>query len=342
MVTLPEIATLWIGGQLSWLEQLCLKSFADAGHRITLYSYSPIDNIPPGVIAGDAEDIYPGTPLLRHARTGSPAIHADMWRLHLLAKTDAIWVDADMYCYRPFDFDKPHVFGWEKPGLVCNAVLGLPRNSPTLLGLLDFFKDEYAIAPWLKPAQREELQREKDAGTPVHMTAQNWGFTGPASVTHFLMQTGEIEHAEPVEAFYPVGFPDRNKMIISRHNDWVDAHITPQTRGVHFWARRMKPRLEEKENNSPRRGSFMDTLLKKHEINPAAAQIPAKKKPQDDKLDLPEFKAMIGLAALKDDTSIDKLCREHLVEKQFVKRCRDTIAERAATLFVSPDSPENH
>ena len=31
MAKLPEIASLWIGGQLTWLEQLCLKSFADAG-----------------------------------------------------------------------------------------------------------------------------------------------------------------------------------------------------------------------------------------------------------------------------------------------------------------------
>jgi len=335
MTALPDIATLWIGGRLSWLEQLCLKSFVDAGHRITLYSYSTIDNIPPGVMAGDASDIYPGDPMLRHARTGSPAIHADMWRLHLLAKTDAIWVDADMYCYRPFAFDSPHVYGWEKPGLVCNAVLGLPRESPTLLGLLAFFEDKYAIAPWLKPEQQAELQREKDGGTPVHMTAQTWGFTGPASVTHFLVQTGEIAHAAPADTFYPIGFPDRNKMIISKHNDWVDAHLTPQTRGVHFWARRMKPRLEEQENNTPRRGSFMDVLIKKHGIDPGAAPIAPKKKPVDDKLDGPAFQAMIGLKALRDETGIDKLCREHLVEKQFVKRCRDVIADKAVTLFQS-------
>lgn len=335
MTALPEIATLWIGGRLSWLEQLCLKSFADAGHKITLYSYSPIDNIPPGVLAGDANDIYPGEPMLRHARTGSPAIHADMWRLHLLAKTDAIWVDADMYCHRPFAFESPYVYGWEKPGLVCNAVLGLPKDSRTLSGLLTFFEDEYAIAPWLQTEQQAELQREKDAGTPVHMTEQNWGFTGPASVTYFLQQTGEIDHAAPVEAFYPISFPDRNKMIVSRHNDWVDTQLTEKTYGIHFWARRMKPRLQEKENNTPRRGSLLDNLLAKHDIDPSAAPIPAKSKPVDAKLKDPEFQAMIGLAALRGDTGIDKLCREHLLEKQFVKKCRDVIAQKAVTLFQS-------
>ena len=64
MADLPKIASLWIGGDLSWLEQLCLKSFADAGHQITLYSYAPISNLPEGVLAGDANEIYPGEPML--------------------------------------------------------------------------------------------------------------------------------------------------------------------------------------------------------------------------------------------------------------------------------------
>lgn len=332
MNDLPRIASLWIGGRLSWLEQLCLKSFADHGHHVTLYSYSPIDNLPDGVHAADAEDIYPAEPMLRHVRTGSPAIHADMWRLHLLLKTDCIWVDADMYCYRPFDFKTPYVFGWEKPGLVCNAVLGLPRDSKTLTGLLDFFKDEYAIAPWLKPWQQRELEEERDAGNPVHMTAQDWGFTGPASVTYFLNETGEIEHAEPETAFYPISFPDRNHMILSRFK--IEERLTERTRGVHFWARRMKPRLEEKENNTPRRGSFMDGLIAKHGIDPAAAPIPAKVKVSNAPTDDPEFKAMIGLGALKGEASITKLCRDHLVDKQFVKSCRNTILDNAAKLFA--------
>ncbi|MCT4608678.1 MAG: hypothetical protein N4A70_05675 [Pelagimonas sp.] len=276
MANLPEIASLWIGGRLSWLEQLCLKSFADAGHHTTLYSYSPIPNVPNGVHVADAEEIFPQHPMLRHARTGSPAIHADMWRLHLLKKTDKIWVDADMYCYRPFAYDSPFVFGWEKPGLVCNAVLGLPKESQTLNGLLEFFKDEYPIAPWLRPWQQRELKEKRDAGTPVHMTEQAWGFTGPASVTYFLQRTGEIQHAHPESAFYPIDFKNRNKMILTRKRGFVDEALKPDTCGVHFWARRMKPRLQENENNRPRPNSFMDTLLSKHEIDPDAAPIPPK------------------------------------------------------------------
>lgn len=271
MSSLPKIASLWIGPRLSWFEQLCLVSFVHAGHDVTLYSYQPIENVPDGINVADAADIYPGEPMLRHVRTGSPAIHADMWRLALLKQTDKIWVDTDLICLRPFDFDTPHIYGWEKPGLVCNAVLGLPCGSAALGLLLDFFRDEYAIAPWLKPWQQRELQAAKDAGNPVHMTAQDWGFTGPASVTWALQQTGEIDHARPETAFYPIPFKERNHMIKSRHD--IDGRLSVDTYAVHLWARRMKPRLEEKEGNRPRRGSWLDRQIKAHGIDPAAAPI---------------------------------------------------------------------
>lgn len=277
MSTLPEIASLWIGPRLSWFEQLCLKSFVHAGHRVTLYSYQPIENLPEGVEPGDANAIYPGEPMLRHARTGSPAIHADMWRLALLKSTRKIWVDTDLICLRPFDFHAEHVFGWEKPGLVCNAVLGLPSDSATLNGLIEFFQDPFAIAPWLKRWQRNELQAARDAGNPVHMTEQNWGFTGPASVTWYLQETGEIEHALAEEAFYPIPFKDRNHMILSRHD--ITDRLTADTYAVHLWARRMKPRLEEKENNRPRRGSWLHQQIKIHGINTEDAPILPRAKP---------------------------------------------------------------
>ena len=331
MTRLPDIASLWIGDRLSWLEQLCLKSFADAGHRVRLYSYAGIDNLPEGVLAGDANDIFPGEPMYRHAKNGSPAIHADLFRLNLLARTESIWVDADMYCLRPFDLGTPFVFGWEKPGQICNAVLGLPPDSKTLRSLLTFFEDEYAIAPWLKPWQRAELMAARDAGTPLHMTQQPWGFTGPASVTHFLQETGEIAHAQPQEAFYPVSFKDRNHLIQSKFHP--EDRMTDATYGVHFWARRMKPRLEEKEHNRPRRGSFMDKLLERHGIDPKLAPIPGKPKPETAREDDPVFRAEVALAAVREEADIDTLARRYLVEPDFVIACRDRMLKDAHLVF---------
>ncbi len=332
MSKLPEIASLWIGDHLSWLEQLCLKSFADIGHHTTLYSYSHIDNLPDNIHQVSAEEIYPSEPMLRHVRTGSPAIHADMFRLNMLKKTNKIWVDADMYCYRPFDFKTKWVFGWEKPGLVCNAVLGLPKNSKALSMMMNFFEDEYAIGPWLRPWQQRELEIERDAGNPVHFTAQNWGFTGPTAVTHFLQKSGEIKHARKEQAFYPVAFKNRNRIILSKPNVEQD-DLTEDTYGVHFWARRMKPRLEEKENNWPRVGSFMRGLLEKHGINPDDAPIPARKKTDEALLKGPEFCANLAIEGLRAKISVSSMSRKYLVDEQFINECVAKLVNAAPDIF---------
>ena len=264
MRPLKDIASLWIGDRLSWLEQLCLKSFADAGHRVTLYSYDPIDNLPECVNAGDAREIYAPDTVLRHKRTGSPAIHADVWRLHLLAKTDQVWVDADVYCKRAFDAVGDHIFGWEKPGLVCNAVLQLPRSSAALSQLLDFFAEAE------RSATSDGAQGE--ARSDVPLSEMKWGATGPGALTQALNDTGEISFAAAQDVYYPVSFRDRNKMLLSRFD--IEVWLTEDTRAVHFWARRLKPRLAEKLDNTPRRGSYLDGLLKKHDISTSGAPIP--------------------------------------------------------------------
>ncbi len=54
---LPEIKTLWIGGDLSRLERVCLASFIAHGHKVTLYTYGDVGNIPKGVVLEDANKI---------------------------------------------------------------------------------------------------------------------------------------------------------------------------------------------------------------------------------------------------------------------------------------------
>lgn len=332
MAKLPEIASLWIGGNLSWVEQLCLKSFADHGHHITLYSYQPIDNLPAGVHAGDAAEIFPAEPMYRHAVTGSPAIHADLWRLNLLKKTQKIWVDTDVLCYRPFDFTRQTVFGWEKKDLVCNAVLGLPKNSRALKLLMDFFEDPYAIGPWLKPRQIEALEAERDAGRPVHMTEQEWGFTGPGAVTWFLKQSGEIKYAASEKAFYPISFIDRNWLILSRFTP--EESFTDETRGVHLWARRMKPRLLEQENNKPRRGSFLHRMLDQHELRPKDAPIPERQAKFEGGPDDPRFRAMLAIEALRDKEPIRQLAKNNNVEPKDIRKWRAQLVNSASKLFL--------
>ena len=54
----PEIATFW-HGPLDALRTLCLRSQVAAGHKVTVYSFEPLAQLPEGVGNAEAEAILP-------------------------------------------------------------------------------------------------------------------------------------------------------------------------------------------------------------------------------------------------------------------------------------------
>ena len=158
MVKEYRVGALWIGGSLSYLEQLCLKSVVDAGQHIVLYTYEGVTNAPEGVELADANTILPQTGFLRHTRTGSPALHSDLFRYHMLAQhDDLIWADTDAYCVRPFASTTGHFYAWESKHGLNGGVLGLPRDSATLAALLELTSDEFAIPEWFDDAEKARM-----------------------------------------------------------------------------------------------------------------------------------------------------------------------------------------
>ena len=272
-----RIAALWIGGDLSFLEQLCLKSFVDAGHHVTLYRYEPVGHVPEGVEMRDAAEILPmGNPLL-HERTGSPAVHADLFRYHLMAKCDrTIWADTDAYCVKPFRSNNGHFHGIENPKhrRINNGVLALPQDSATLAALLDFTSDIHSIPPWLPQEERARLEALREAGTPLHAGQMQWGTWGPRALTHFLHATGEARFSFPQEVLYPVPFKERVLML--RPGCDLSGFITDNTVSIHFYGRRMRARLLEKHGGIPKPRSLIGKLLRQHGIEPTLAPIPAR------------------------------------------------------------------
>jgi len=274
-----QIAALWIGGSLSFLEQLCLKSFVDSGHSVRLYHYEPIDNAPQGVELADANAILPQTGFLRHERTGSPALHSDLFRYHMLAKSDrTIWADTDAYCVKPFQSATGHFYAWESDTGINGGVLGLPKDSETLARLLAFTSDEFAIPSWYGAEYQKDLEEKRAAGMPLHAGEMPWGVWGPHALTHFLKETGEVRHALPRVALYPFAYEDRRLML--RPGLDPRPYVTDETYSIHFYGRRMRSRILLKDNGIPRPRSVIGQLLKKHGIDPASA--PIRGKPLED------------------------------------------------------------
>ena len=268
-----EVGTLWIGGSLSWMEQLCLKSFVDRGQLITLFSYEPIPNVPAGVILRDGREVLETDTFLKYEKKDSFALFADLFRLHMIARNPGmIWVDTDVYCLRPMTYDEDHVMGFELPGgaRVNNAVLGLPADGPLLQAMLNYTSDVHAIPPFVKGRLQDDYRAAAAAGRPVHVSQQPWGVWGPMMITHFTHALGLAGKVQPLDAFYPVTFPDRLKFL--RPAAVAEAMITPRTTALHLWASN-KRELGLRHHGLPPVGSYLHKLLVLHQISAEAAPI---------------------------------------------------------------------
>ncbi|TCP59909.1 hypothetical protein EV663_1144 [Rhodovulum bhavnagarense] len=278
MARIREVGSLWIGGALSWMEQLCLKSFVDRGQRITLFSYEPLPNVPEGVICRDGREIIDTDNFIKYEKKDSYALFADLFRLHMIRKCPGmIWVDTDVYCWRPLDYDSDYVMGYELPGeyRVNNAVLGLPADSDMLRQMLDFTEDRFSIAPFLPERLRADYSDAHDAGRPVHVSQQPWGVWGPLMVTHFVHALGLADKVQPIDAFYPVDF--RERTLFLKDAARAEARITPRTTALHLWASN-KRQLGKRHDGLPPKGSFLARLVDKQGINPAESPIKSRGK----------------------------------------------------------------
>lgn len=297
-----QIAQLWIGGNLSYMEQLCAASFRDAGHHVKMYTYGDVGNIPDGIEIADANEIMTLDTVIAHKRTGSPAPQADKWRYNMLAKCDhTIWADTDAYCVKPFISKNGHFHGWESARHINNGVVGLPKDSEALAGLIDFTSDEYAIPDWFDEDLKTEMRKKKTAGNPVHVGEQSWGVWGPQALTHFLHKTGEQKHAMPIESLFPVSFKKRRLML--KPNMDLSEYITDNTLSIHFWGRRMRMRIIEREGGEPDPDSLIGKLLTKHKIVPSDAPLP-KKNPHKSKEEAPTTKIVMPAKTAKSGTNL--------------------------------------
>lgn len=234
-----HVASLWIGGALSALDRICLRSFVVQGHAVTLFHYFPLENVPEDITCVDAREVYDNDDILIH-KNGSPAMHADIFRLHLLAKTDMAWVDTDMYCLRPFD-NAPFLIPWEVENAVTNCVLRLPKDSAALSYMREFVTNPYPIPPWVRPAKRRELIAAAEMGKPVHVSQQLFTTLGPRLLKYALNQSGEIAHAVPPHVYLPLPSTKHRFAVKAKFRDVILNDLCQKdTKGVHMWSTNLR------------------------------------------------------------------------------------------------------
>src|SRR4051812_44012710 len=98
------------------MEQLAIRSFLHHGHEFRLYTYQPVENLPPGTVELDAAEILPASAIFESASHKTFAGFSNFFRYKLLLEKGGWWVDSDVVCLVPFDFPTPYVFAQEYCG----------------------------------------------------------------------------------------------------------------------------------------------------------------------------------------------------------------------------------
>ncbi|WP_420584698.1 hypothetical protein [Ruegeria sp.] len=268
---LPTIASFWFGSDLSWLEALCIQSYLDRGHPFVLYTAHPVNGIPKGVEERPASDIlWPAPFELRAEDRLGVAVFSDIFRLHLMQKTDFVWVDLDAYCVKPFDFQTPFVFGQSHTGNYPTGVLRLPRGSETLSRMLEFVTSDNPTQPW-RGARMHRLNRQRVRnGETWGIETLPWGSSGPKAFEFFLSQTGECRHALQADMFYPLTPKELRKL----HDPRVPTTEIERdgVHSVHIYGHQKRV-MAQSLGGLPVVGSYLQRLCNRHSIDPTANPI---------------------------------------------------------------------
>lgn len=270
----PTISSLWIGPRLTFLEQLCLKSFVDAGHPTKLYVYDKVDGIPEGVETADANGVMAASDFIVNAATGAPGPHSDRFRYMLLASSDEVWADTDAYCLRPFP-EAPYFFARHFRDMVANGVLRMPRGSKTLRDLLTFTAGEYPDIPqdfpYLGPRFRAAYEARRADPPGMHVSEMPWEIWGPFAITYFLGKNGESDRALPSEILYPLAGGEIRRALQMPRNAKI--RLPENCLSIHFYGSSIRELLKRR-GGLPDPKSLLGSLCIKHGINPADAPVP--------------------------------------------------------------------
>lgn len=220
---LPTMSSLWIG-PLTPLERICMESFVRHGHPYHLYVYQTPSEAPLGVTIRDAREILPDEQIFRNVRgagSGSYACFADLFRYKLLRDRGGFWVDTDVFCLRPFDFQEPYVFGAEdKP--IANGVIKTPIKS-------------------------EVMRRVYAESSQVDHRRVVWNELGDILAKH-VIALGLMPYVQPSKVFSPTPYYDIPAIVRSNHT----VQFSRESRGMHLYQETWRRNgLDKHDVNSP-------------------------------------------------------------------------------------------
>lgn len=218
------IQGLWVGNELSVMEQLSLASFLRHGHEYHLYVYEDVKNVPAGTTIKDGNEILPASRIFQYKQQASYAGFSNFFRYKLVLERGGWWVDTDTICLKPFDFEDEYVFSSEfaqGQEFINSGIFKAPVGS-----------DVMAYA-W-------RICESKDPERLV------WGETGPRLMAAAVREFGLERFKQRPEVFCPIGYADWHKVLEPGANLNLD-----DSYAIHLWNERWRAAGQDKNANYP-------------------------------------------------------------------------------------------
>lgn len=219
------IQGLWIGPELSVMEQLSIASFLLNGHEYDLYVYDKVQNIPAGTVVKDANEILPSSKIFQYKHQPSYAGFANFFRYKLLHERGGWWADTDTICLKPFDFPNQYVFATEIcEGLevVTSGIIKAPIGSEAM-------------------GHAWEVCQHKNPRQLV------WGETGPRLVAEAVRKYSLERYAKSYDVFCPLGYPNWHRVLEPE----AEVALASSSYAIHLWNEKWRAASQDKNARYP-------------------------------------------------------------------------------------------
>lgn len=234
------IQSLWIGTELSLIEQLCIRSFLNRGYDFHLYTYNTLKNVPEGTTIKDGTKILPKSDIFLYNKNavqdggseGSPSGFSNLFRYKLLYELGGVWVDMDLICINPFNFNTlshKYVFSSEQNFKTGETKInvGLIKCPPKSL----IMKYCYYVS------------------NATNKSTIKWGQIGPQLFQDAVKKFNLTKYVLPWWDICPIGYDSVDRIFNSNGSKLQDFERT--SHAIHLWGEFIRRSKIDPDNLQP-------------------------------------------------------------------------------------------
>ncbi len=200
------VSGFWHGSELGELEKLCINSWIKNGYEFHLWLYDDVE-VPKGVVVENANHIVSLHEYFTYNEghsKGTAVAFSNLFRAQLLYQRGGLYVDLDVLCLKPYDFNKRFVFSEQGDSIH-------PYHVATCI-LYSENKGERIFEDW------SDWIMAKKNKTIAH------GDLGPNLFTKLITLYNLKEYVLPKEHFCPVDW-ESYKDVLEYKSDSYGLHL---------------------------------------------------------------------------------------------------------------------